>query len=177
MYRVIFRSGSACLCDTWNDVSALAALVSVPVVVKDDCDNELLAVYHMDETTALEDCAMSVRTYNCLKRAGCDTLGDAIHHYGLRLVRNLGRKSIAELRTYAEALGVSLWSDKNDLVDLALLGLEALADKKGVDIDNNATYRELCADVTDAQLEGQELSIGYIAAMIGDILAETRVKA
>ena len=45
---------------------------------------------------------LSVRSYNCLKRAGCNTIGDILKlteddENGLRKIRNLGSRSEAEI--------------------------------------------------------------------------------
>ena len=52
--------------------------------------------------TNVADLDLSVRSYNCLMRTGCHTVGQAItaiNEDGLRKVRNLGVKSIAEIRS------------------------------------------------------------------------------
>ena len=50
----------------------------------------------------LSELNLSARSYNCLKRAGCSTLGDilvliAMDKNGLRRIRNLGSRSEAEI--------------------------------------------------------------------------------
>ena len=47
----------------------------------------------------IADMGLSVRAYNCLKRAGIETAGDiqAMGIYDLKNVRNLGRKSLEEI--------------------------------------------------------------------------------
>ena len=52
--------------------------------------------------TNVADLDLSVRSYNCLMRTGCHTVGQtitAINEDGLKKVRNLGIKSIAEIRS------------------------------------------------------------------------------
>ena len=58
----------------------------------------------------LEDLDLSVRTYNCLKRAGFTTVADltAKTEDELMLVRNLGRKSVEEVKRILDYLGVEL---------------------------------------------------------------------
>ena len=56
---------------------------------------------------------LSVRSYNCLRRAGCSTIGDVIDLIGedgdgLLKVRNLGRKSLEEVLAKLSELGLSL---------------------------------------------------------------------
>ena len=52
---------------------------------------------------------LSVRSYNCLKRAWCDTVGDILDRMGedgtgLRNIRNLGQRSEAEIKEVLERL-------------------------------------------------------------------------
>ena len=52
--------------------------------------------------TEISELNLSVRSYNCLKRAGCNTIGDIIRlvegdENGLRRIRNLGTRSEAEI--------------------------------------------------------------------------------
>ena len=52
---------------------------------------------------------LSVRSYNCLKRAGCDTVGDILDFLdeegnGLRKIRNLGSRSEKEIKEILEDL-------------------------------------------------------------------------
>ena len=49
--------------------------------------------------TLIEDLDFSVRTYNCLKRAGINTVGDLITRTeaDMMKVRNLGKKSLEEV--------------------------------------------------------------------------------
>ena len=58
-----------------------------------------------DDITCLN---LSVRSYNCLKRAGCNTVGDVMRlveedEKGLRRIRNLGTRSETEIREKLEA--------------------------------------------------------------------------
>lgn len=51
--------------------------------------------------TAIEELDLSVRSYNCLKRAELNTVRqviDAMHKDSLWLIRNLGKNSRAEIR-------------------------------------------------------------------------------
>lgn len=56
----------------------------------------------------LEDLDLSVRSYNCLKRAGCQTLGDVVAKgQGIYKIRNLGKKSAEEIFRKIESYGIS----------------------------------------------------------------------
>ncbi len=61
-------------------------------------------------STAIEDLDFSVRTYNCLKRAGINSIGDLVARTeeDMMKVRNLGKKSLEEVIQKLEELGLSL---------------------------------------------------------------------
>lgn len=61
-------------------------------------------------TTVIEDLDFSVRTYNCLKRAGINSIGDLVARTedDMMKVRNLGKKSLEEVIQKLEELGLSL---------------------------------------------------------------------
>ena len=58
----------------------------------------------------IEDLDLSVRSYNCLKRAGINTLQDLTvkSEAEMMRVRNLGRKSLEEGKNKLADLGLSL---------------------------------------------------------------------
>ncbi len=60
--------------------------------------------------TAIEDMDFSVRTYNCLKRASINTIGDLVirTQEDMMKVRNLGKKSLEEVEQKLEELGLGL---------------------------------------------------------------------
>lgn len=61
------------------------------------------------ESKLIESMDLSVRSYNGLKRAGINTVGDiikAIQEDKLEDVRNLGKRSIAEIKEKLNSLGV-----------------------------------------------------------------------
>ena len=59
---------------------------------------------------SIEDMDLSVRSYNCLKRAGINTVEDLIKKSedDMLKVKNLGRKSLDEVIHKLESLGLSL---------------------------------------------------------------------
>ena len=61
----------------------------------------------------IEELDLSVRSFNCLKRAGINTVEDLIQKSedDMMKVRNLGRKSLEEVIHKLESLGFSLQSD------------------------------------------------------------------
>lgn len=61
----------------------------------------------------IEELDLSVRSYNCLKRAGISTVEELImrDEEEMMKVRNLGKKSLEEVQQKLEALGLSLRKD------------------------------------------------------------------
>lgn len=76
------------------------------------------------ETIALSRVGFSVRTYNCLKRAGMETLADMMRAMredpeAVRKIRNLGEKSFDEIRDKIKEIATGNWkyplvSEKKD---------------------------------------------------------------
>ena len=61
----------------------------------------------------IDDLDLSVRSFNCLKRAGINTVADLAQKSedDMMKVRNLGRKSLDEVKKKLEELGLSLRQD------------------------------------------------------------------
>ncbi|MCG0314793.1 MAG: DNA-directed RNA polymerase subunit alpha, partial [Calditerricola sp.] len=61
----------------------------------------------------IEELDLSVRSYNCLKRAGINTVGELIQktEEDMMKVRNLGKKSLEEVQEKLAELGLSLRKD------------------------------------------------------------------
>lgn len=59
---------------------------------------------------AIEELDLSVRSYNCLKRAGINTVAELVERdeEEMMKVRNLGRKSLEEVQLKLAVLGLSL---------------------------------------------------------------------
>ena len=74
------------------------------MVAKEDAKKEKI----MEIT--IEELDLSVRSYNCLKRAGINTVEELIkkNEEEMMKVRNLGRKSLEEVQQKLAALGLSL---------------------------------------------------------------------
>ena len=75
---------------------------------KDDDSKEKL----LDMT--IEELDLSVRSFNCLKRAGINTIEDLIYktEEDMMNVRNLGRKSLEEVIAKLNSFGFSLSSEE-----------------------------------------------------------------
>ena len=61
----------------------------------------------------IEELDLSVRSFNCLKRAGINTVQDLINksEEDMMKVRNLGRKSLEEVVNKLNSLGFNLSKD------------------------------------------------------------------
>jgi DNA-directed RNA polymerase subunit alpha len=61
----------------------------------------------------VEELEIGVRAYNCLKRAGIQTIGDLVQksESELRAIPNFGERSIEEVKESLAALGLSLRED------------------------------------------------------------------
>lgn len=76
------------------------------VIVEKDISGKTEKILEMN----IEDLDLSVRSYNCLKRASVNTVGDLADKTEdeMMKVRNLGRKSLEEVIQKLESLGLSL---------------------------------------------------------------------
>ena len=82
----------------------------------DNMDEQNILVSQDDDKTqkvlemSIEDLDLSVRSYNCLKRANIHTVEDLTKRTeeDMLKVRNLGRKSLEEVVKKLEDLGLSL---------------------------------------------------------------------
>lgn len=87
----------------WMD----APYAEIMVETKDDSKETVLEM-------TIEELDLSVRSFNCLKRAGINTVKDLISKSEdeMMKVRNLGKKSLEEVRNKLISLGFSLTSDE-----------------------------------------------------------------
>lgn len=108
--------GARVLIDHLNLFSALPD-IQVQEVGEDeeeevvDTENDLLR-------RPIEDLDLSLRSYNCLKRAGIHLIDDIVSKdvSELAKIRNFGKKSFAEVREKIEALGLE-FQDRNHLLE------------------------------------------------------------
>lgn len=79
-----------------------------------------------DCDSTIEELALSVRSYNALRRANISTLGDLVeilNKGGIKTIRNLGVKSFREIQTKMLVYGFERLSDNakikffNDLIE------------------------------------------------------------
>ena len=93
--------------DLFTDLTEVAKTTDVMKEVDKSSDDHVL------ERT-IEELDLSVRSYNCLKRAGINTVYDLTEKTEPEMmkVRNLGRKSLEEVKVKLADLGLGLKNDK-----------------------------------------------------------------
>ena len=104
--------GARILCDHFTLFTELSdTLDGRPIVVEPAPDNKNTV---LDMT--VEELDLSVRSFNCLKRANINTVADLISKTEdeMMKVRNLGRKSLEEVIGKLEAMGLSLADEENN---------------------------------------------------------------
>ena len=104
--------GARILCDHFTLFTELSdTLDGRPIVVEPAPDNKNTV---LDMT--IEELDLSVRSFNCLKRANINPVADLISKTEdeMMKVRNLGRKSLEEVIGKLEAMGLSLADEENN---------------------------------------------------------------
>ena len=104
--------GAKILCDHFALFTDLSdTLDGRPIVVEKSADPQSTV---LDMT--IEELDLSVRSFNCLKRANINTVADLISKTEdeMMKVRNLGRKSLEEVINKLAMMGLSLASDDNN---------------------------------------------------------------
>ena len=88
------------------DLSENAKTAEVMVEKEDDEKEKVLEM-------TIEELDLSVRSFNCLKRAGINTVEDLVSKSEdeMMKVRNLGRKSLEEVMAKLDSLGFKLNTD------------------------------------------------------------------
>ncbi|MBN1776875.1 MAG: DNA-directed RNA polymerase subunit alpha, partial [Clostridiales bacterium] len=78
----------------------------MPVTFTDQDDDKREKVLEM----TIEELDLSVRAYNCLKRAGINTVSELVqrNQEDMMKVRNLGRKSLEEVEQKLQGLNLAL---------------------------------------------------------------------
>ena len=91
------------------DLSEAAQQVDVMVEKENDAQEKVLEMN-------IDELELSVRSYNCLKRAGINTVNDLIEKSAEEMmkVRNLGKKSFDEVKEKLHSLGYDLNSEDDN---------------------------------------------------------------
>ena len=85
------------------DLSEVAQAAEVMIEKEDDEKEKVLEM-------SIDELELSVRSYNCLKRAGINTVEELTNKTSedMMKVRNLGRKSLEEVLAKLKELGLEL---------------------------------------------------------------------
>ncbi len=104
--------GAKILCDHFTIFTDLSENIGSRSTVVDKVEERRDKVLEM----TIEELDLSVRSFNCLKRANINTVEDLISKTEDEMikVRNLGRKSLEEVVHKLAMLGLSLASDENN---------------------------------------------------------------
>ena len=103
--------GAKILCDHFALFTDLSETISSTATVVEKITEQRDKVLEM----TIEELDLSVRSFNCLKRANINTVGDLISKTEDEMikVRNLGRKSLEEVVHKLAMMGLALASDEN----------------------------------------------------------------
>ena len=109
--REALSLGAKILVDHFNIFLDLSETASTHSTVVEQVDTQRDKVLEM----TIEELDLSVRSFNCLKRANINTVEDLVGKTQDEMikVRNLGRKSLEEVEHKLATLGLSLASDDN----------------------------------------------------------------
>ena len=104
--------GAKILCDHFTLFTDLSETIGSESTVKEKVETMRDKVLEM----TIEELDLSVRSFNCLKRANINTVEDLIGKTQDEMikVRNLGRKSLEEVEHKLAMMGLSLASDDNN---------------------------------------------------------------
>ena len=104
--------GARILCDHFTLFTDLSETMGSRSTVVEKAETQRDKVMEM----TIDDMDLSVRSYNCLKRANINTVEDLISktEEEMMKVRNLGRKSLEEVINKLSMMGLSLASEENN---------------------------------------------------------------
>ena len=104
--------GARILCDHFTLFTDLSETMGNKSTVVEKAETQRDKVMEM----TIDDMDLSVRSYNCLKRANINTVEDLISKTEdeMMKVRNLGRKSLEEVINKLSMMGLSLASEENN---------------------------------------------------------------
>jgi len=104
--------GAKILCDHFELFTDLSEAVGIRSTVVEKSETQRDKVLEM----TIEELDLSVRSFNCLKRANINTVEDLVDKTEEEMikVRNLGRKSLEEVIHKLAMMGLSLASEDNN---------------------------------------------------------------
>ena len=103
--------GAKILCDHFTLFTDLSENISLDSTVVDKPSSDSNKIMEM----TIEELDLSVRSFNCLKRAGINTVQDLVSKTQEEMirVRNLGRKSLEEVMQKLAMMGLALASEED----------------------------------------------------------------
>ena len=104
--------GARILCDHFTLFTDLSETMGNKSTVVEKAENQTSKIMEM----TIDDMDLSVRSYNCLKRANINTVEDLISktEEEMMKVRNLGRKSLEEVINKLAMMGLHLADEENN---------------------------------------------------------------
>ncbi len=103
--------GASILIDNFNFFKDLPNVDFIEEELKEEVVEEIPEQTNESElNTTIEELDLSLRSFNCLKRAGYDTVGDVIEQTEaeLKTIKNFGKKSLEEVKDKIHEMGLSL---------------------------------------------------------------------
>ena len=103
--------GASILIDNFNFFKDLPNVDFIEEELKEEVVEEIPEETNESElNTTIEELDLSLRSFNCLKRAGYDTVGDVIEQTEaeLKTIKNFGKKSLEEVKDKIHEMGLSL---------------------------------------------------------------------
>ena len=103
--------------------SQIAGISGTPVQVKQEIVEEVVAEETVAPTLSIEDLELSVRAYNCLKRASINSMSELLKksEHDLLNIKNFGKKSSDEVIEKLHQMGLDLQPSPEDADDLELI--------------------------------------------------------
>ncbi|HYZ76509.1 MAG TPA: DNA-directed RNA polymerase subunit alpha [Gaiellaceae bacterium] len=100
----------------FTDLEKIEGFGETPSTAGDGAGPELPMAHGM-ENFPIEELELGVRSYNCLKRVGIETIGDLVTKTETELaaIPNFGKKSIEEVKETLASHGLTLRGDENQL--------------------------------------------------------------
>ena len=103
--------------------SQIAGTTGTPVQVKQEVIEEEVVEEVVAPTLSIEDLELSVRAYNCLKRASINSMSELLKksEHDLLNIKNFGKKSSDEVIEKLHQMGLDLQPSPEDADDLELI--------------------------------------------------------
>ena len=103
--------------------SQIAGISGAPVQVKQEVVEQEVVEQEVAPTLSIEDLELSVRAYNCLKRASINSMSELLKksEHDLLNIKNFGKKSSDEVIEKLHQMGLDLQPNPEDADDLELI--------------------------------------------------------